>query len=141
MVSVVAGAGSVEGEVLMVVSPVVPLASEESVADSDQAAVTEVAILAVAADWEVSEASMVAEAAAAVKALADQQEEEDIPETAVSAVVAPEVALTDKALEAMSVYQAVAHMALEAAHTAVDSAEARRAWARLVDFHVICSAG
>lgn len=113
-----------------------------AVGDSDQAAVTELTVLAVAADWEeVSEASMVAEAAAAVKALADQQEEEDIPETAVSAVVAPEVALTDKALEAMSVYQAVAHMALEAAHTAVDSAEARRAWARLVDFHVICSAG
>ncbi|KAH9380581.1 hypothetical protein HPB48_017309 [Haemaphysalis longicornis] len=106
--------------------------------DSDQAAVTELAVLAVAADWEeVSEASMVA----AVKTLADQQEAEDIPETAVSEVVAPDVALTDKALEAMSVHQAVAYMVLEEAHTAVDSAEAHRAWARLVDFHVVCSAG
>lgn len=141
MVSVVAGAGSVEGEVLMVVSPVVHLASEESVADSDQAAVTEVAILAVAADWEVSEASMVAEAAAAFKALADQQEAEDIPETAVSEVVAPDLALTDKALEAMSMHQALAYMALEAAHTAVDCAEAHGAWARLVDLHLIWPAG
>lgn len=75
-----------------------------AVVDSNQAAVTELAVLAVAADWEeVSEASMAAEAAAAVVALTDQQEAEGMPETAVLETVAPQAALTDEALEATSV--------------------------------------
>lgn len=109
--------------------------------DSDQAAVTELAVLAVAEVWEVSEAGLVAEAAAAVKALAVKQEVGDIPETVVSEVVAPDAALTDKALEGTSVHQALAYMAAGAAHTTVDSAEAQRVWASLVDIRLICSAG
>lgn len=93
------------------------------------------------ADWEVSEAGLVAEAAAAAKALADQQEAKDIPETAVSEVVAPDAALTDKALEAASVHQEMAYMAVEAVHMAVDSAEAHMAWAPPVDSHLSRSAG
>lgn len=109
--------------------------------DSDLAAVTDLAVLAVEADWEVSEAGLVAEAAVAAEALADEQEAEDIPETAVSEVVAPDAALTNKALEAISVHQALAYMAVEAEHTAVDSAEAHRAWAPLVDIRLVSSVG
>lgn len=112
-----------------------------AVVDSDQAAVTDLTVLAVEADWEVSEAGLVVEAAAAAEALADQQETEGIPETAVSEVVAPGAGLTNKALEAASVHQELAYMAVEAEHMAVDSAEAHRAWAPPVDSHLSRSAG
>lgn len=110
------------------------------IVDSDQAAVTELTVLAVTDLEEVSEAGLEAEAAAAVVALVDKQEIVDMAETVLSEAVSLEAALTDEALEVTSVVHGGADMAAETAHTVVDFAEAHRAWARLVDFHLIRSA-
>lgn len=84
---------------------------------------------------------MVAEAAATVMALADNQEGVDIPETVVSEAAATKGALTGVALEAISVVHGVEYMAADpAAHTAVDSAEAHGVWARLVEICLVRSA-
>lgn len=82
---------------------------------------------------------MVAEAAASVMALAGHQEGVDIPEAVVSERAATKAALTDVALEAISMVHGVEYMAADpAAHTAVDSAEAHGTLARLVDSHLVC---
>lgn len=89
--------------------------------DLEQMAFTAVEVWAVTADWEVSEAGIVAEEAAAVMVLADKQEVGDIPEAVVSEAAATEAALPDVALEASLVDQDRVYMAADPTiYTAVD---------------------